>query len=390
MAANYKKHLMNARCKALIQVPWYGAIASRFSWIASEDIDTIGVKAGINDIECYYNSEFILTLNVDELIAVIIHEIEHVIRMHISRSADKIHKLFNIAADWVINGYQNDKRIKNLPDFGCFIPTVDDKQWKNCDISDLHSDMTSEEFYDWLVSNTVIKDNIIYNLNGKVIEDTNDDHTWNNENSYEKIRGIVKDIVRAANGYDTLPYHLYGFVKSISKSKVNWLYKWKNLLGKVAGGKRPTYSRRNKKIDMFGVKGYSSRSMIKLNVGCDISGSMARIIPKVFTEVDRMSQYFDISLFQFDNKITSVSKYKKGAWKDIKLKGYGGTCINSFFEYIELHRKIGAMNVVITDGYDYEIPSEKKYPVCWVIIGRRGAKFIKECGLNWGDIIIIN
>lgn len=387
--ANYKNHLMNARCKALIQVPWYGVIASKFEWIETHDVKTMGVKAGCNGIECHYNSGFILELNIDQLIAVLIHEIEHVFRMHIFRVKHRDPLLANIAADWVINGYKDCKRIKNLPDFGCFIPTENDDKWNSCDFSTLNPDMTFEEFYEWLLLNTKKINDVIYTIGDVKVDDTNDSHVWDNKNTYEEIRSIVKDLSRVADKYHTQPNHLEGFVKSISKSRVNWLYKWKNLLGKIAGGRRSTYSRRNKRIDQFGIKGYSSRSMIKLIIGCDISGSMVNIIPKLFAEVDRMSQHFDITLIQFDMEITSISKYKKGMWKNIKLKGYGGTRINSFFEYIEDNKKVGSMNIVITDGYDYDVPSKKSYPVCWVIIGEKGHAFIKSNGLNWGDVITI-
>lgn len=383
---NAKKHLMNARCRVLVKEPWYGVISSRFIWVESIDTKTMGVSIINMKVNCYYNPLWICTLDVDELVAVICHEIEHIIRMHIPRSKiidDELNfDLFNVGCDWVINGYKHSKRIKNLPDCGCFIPHGSDQsKWKS-DISVLKPDWTSEEFYEWLKQNC---EELPINL-------TDDHDTWKlSNNTKDEIRQVARDLARSATqSVGKAPGNLIEYIDKLNEPEDNWGHKWKNIIGRVAGRKRFTYSKRNKRNDKFGVKGVSKRASIPIVVGVDVSGSITtRMIEKVFSNVDAMSSFFKITLIQFDSEVKSIRKYHKGDWSKIEILGRGGTSFNSFFNYIECNKCVGKMNVIVTDGFDYDIPSRKNYPVCWVVIGQEGIKFLNDNGLDWGERVLI-
>lgn len=420
MADSAKEKLTNARCRVLVTEPWYGVIASRMVWVHNESVGTMGVSIlPRGKVKCQYSLQFVQENTVDEIIAVICHEIEHVIRSHMSRARKiktrELHELHNIAADWVINGYADNPRIKNLPKSGTFIPKVgkDDDKWLGCDLFELKENMTTEEFYQWLKDNTkVIKsgfqqkidqDGGTITIDGTKIEiqtkggstidvQLHGNHaTWEESNaSDEEMRQTAKDLTRSATQRaGKCPAHLQDVVKELAKPQENWFYRWRNILGRSAGGKRLTYSVRNRRNDRFGVKGYSRRASIKLVLGVDTSGSMSMdIIKKVFAEVDRMSQHFKITLVQFDTAVTDVSTYHKGDWRKIKIKGRGGTVFKSFFDYIETNGMVGAMNAVLTDGFDYDIPEEKPYRCCWIVVGKEGIDYLnKNC--EWGEKVLI-
>ena len=406
-----KTILSNVRCRVLIVQPWYGTVISRFKWIENEKIETMGVRVmprGI--VECMYAPEFLEKYTVDQLIAVTCHEVEHIIRMHCARDRfiqDIGHKhLWNIACDWVINGTRSDKRIENLPDEGTFIPVKsnneDAKQWKGCDIDSIHLNGTAEEFYEWLKNN--VKTEVVEGSNGKaVVTKTKGGHiiqvtiidnhdTWGeSQASAEDMRTTAKDLARAATQRTAgkVPGHLEEAIAALQKPQHNWIYQWRNIIGRVAGNKRRTYSRRARRRDSFGVKGVSRHASIKLVIGVDTSGSMSqKMLQRVFSEVEAMSQHFKIYLVQFDTQVNDVSEYHRGDWKKIKLKGRGGTDFESFFQHLEDHKMVGKMNCIVTDGFD-ALPRKRNYPVTWVVIGKQGVEYLEKQGELWGEKVLI-
>ena len=393
-------NLMGARCRAIGRAPWYGAIISRFNWIRCDNVGTIGVnvpKRGV--VNCYYCDEFVDKIfneddGINKLVAILCHEVEHIIRMHCYRNkfleSDHSKLMWNIAADWVINGKKSSRNIENLPDHVAYIPE-NDKIWG--DLSTLPENGTTEEYYYWIVDNTKYHNGILSTKIDKIIEivDLDNHDIWGDStSSKEEMRQTASNLARVANNMHAgkCPGGLIDSINKLNKPQQNWLYKWKNILGRAAGSKRKTYSRLNKRKNSFGIKGTSRRSSIPLVIGVDTSGSMStKMLERVFTEVESMSSFFKITLVQFDCQVTSVSEYHKNDWKGIKIKGRGGTCFESFFKHIEEHKMIGKMNCIITDGY-CEIPETKKYPVTWVVIGRDGKKYLENQGI-WGDLVLI-
>lgn len=409
--------LINARCRLLIKQPWYGTIVSRFNWIKSDSISTIGVSImNRGKVRCIYNHEFIESLSIDEAMAVLCHEVEHIIRMHMARRKyikdENNNKLWNIACDWVINGHSDNKNIKNLPDNACYIPDRNDKIWEGCDFNELSMCNITEEYYDWLKKNTAIEEknglSIIYacgdtdeGINEGINDGTNklddakiivistiDDHDiWKESSASEdEMRRTAKNLSDAATRLaGSTPGGLVDSINRLNEPSKNWTFIWKDILGRAAGNKRKTYSRRNRKRDSFGIKGTSRRASIPLVLGVDVSGSMTqKILQKVFSEVESMSKAFKITLIQFDCAVTSVSKYHKGDWKNIKIVGRGGTRFEPFFDYIEENNIVGKMNCVLTDGYA-NIPEKKDYPVTWIVVGP-GSELFKNV---WGRLVEI-
>lgn len=379
---NHKTKLANARCRVIMTDPWYGVIASRITWIKYDNTNTMGVRVmRLGKVECLYSPDFVLSLSNDQLIAVIKHEIEHVIRGHIQRSmryknkAD-LFKIYNVATDWVINGPKESMRIQDLPLNGCFIPTSKNN-FGFTDLSGLDESFTAEQFYDWLLENT---ENNQCGHFGSIF----DDHSiWaTGDATAEEIRNTAKQLARTAGRLaGSIPGHLKEDINELQKPEINWVNKLRNCIGRNSGGKRWTYSKRNRKIDKFGIKGCSKRNRVSLNVMIDTSGSVSnKMLCKFFTEIENASSNFKIRLIEFDYEVQSVKDYHRGDWKSIKVSGRGGTSFANCLKYIEDNGIVGKMNVLLTDGEDY-IPHPRPYPFLWIIVGSG------SCGEFWGDVI---
>ena len=87
--------------KLLVKYPFFGSIVANLNYIENKECTTMGTD-GEN---IYYNSEFLENLTEDEQIFLFAHEVCHVAFNHIYRSEGKDKKIWNIAADAVINAF---------------------------------------------------------------------------------------------------------------------------------------------------------------------------------------------------------------------------------------------------------------------------------------------
>jgi len=420
--------VVKARCRIQTREPWYAVFSARFDWIKSEQVDTMGVRFRRGGrVECLYNPKFCQKLSINQIIAVIKHEIEHIVRLHLKRGwgSDENHRLRNIAQDWVINGPKQEKRIEDLPDEGAFLPIPsktpkeDLKMWEGVNLSQLNEDMTSEELFDWLKENT--KTEKIYisggsgdsgsnGSNGKgqseaevgevtVIKQNNnildiqlhDDHSvWKESDATpDEMRQTARRICREATRQaGKSPGHLSSDITALNKPQYSWARILRNVMGRCVGGKRRTFSKLNRRTEMFGIKGTSRRASIPLTLLVDCSGSVSdKMLERMFTEIESMSSYFKITVVQFDYVVTDVSRYHKGDWRNFKIKGRGGTNFEGALQFIEENKIVGRLNMILTDGFD-SIPTPRSYPVVWVVAGESGQDHLKSQGL-WGEIIPI-
>lgn len=401
--------LVNARCRVISLDPWYGVISARMTWVENESIGTMGVSfMRMGKVKCQWAPSFVDSLSIDSIIAVIKHEIEHIIRLHLVRGKHYKNSrlnayMWNMACDWVINGSKESKRIANLPDGGCFIPTANNKYgWTDSQISTLVASSTAEEFMKWIVDNTEsvdLKD--AHGNNGFAlfprgskkpitIELTDNHDAWRESiASDDEMRNTAKDLARAATQLSgSTPGHLVSDIEKLNKAEINFMNLFRNELGNAIGGKRATFSKRNRKNDSFGVKGHSNRNRIPLTILIDVSMSVhQKLLEQFFTEIESASQYFKIKIVTFDVEVTDVRDYHRGDWKKIKITGRGGTSFDNCLKYLEENMLVGRMNIMLTDGYD-TIPEPRDYPFLWIVPNRDGYKYLMDQNV-WGKVFMM-
>ena len=411
--------LMRARCKLLTLYQWYGTMASMFRWRASDRVPTIGVRVvDGGHIDCIYNPEFCDKLTVAEMMGVVQHEIEHIVRLHCVRVGARDPKKWNIATDMTINGKESRPNIDNLPKSeeckGIYYP----EDWTDGSINSVG--MTGEEIYDRLTKTRIRYKNAAKGMKKKgaggaqgqlpggcridgddIVQDPGDateeitvnsgfdDHdVWSGSSVGEdEARQVVKDMVRQAGlKAGNAPGHLVGAISALEEPVINWKYELRQFIGRAIGGRRRTWSRQNRRRPEFGVKGKSNHASVKLTIGVDTSGSVSdKLLRQFFTELEMISQKFKITLVQFDHGYQCHSQYHRGDWRTLEVKGRGGTSFIEFFKAIEEKGLVGKVNLVLTDG---EAPwgEEKDYPVMWVIMPHRGKEHVTP---PWGRAIFI-
>lgn len=373
---------------------FYGTCAAMFEFKESQHIPTMGVCIKNNGlVACYYNPEFLKTLNLKQLYAIIKHECEHIIRLHPVREESREHSAFNIATDMAINGhrsnptcaYKEEGREPVVPtDEGCYIP----EDWPEHE--------NAETYYNMLPKcpkcNNVVpwdpqtgkaaqqnqskdkdkdqdKDQHVCPGCGRSFRPSGDcrdgkgnggqlmdDHgTWKDSDvSEDEARQIVKQIVEqaASNSQGNVPGHLKEFIDKLVKPVVRWREIIRRFLGRHVGGCRRTFSRRNRRHDIFGIKGVSHHAVATLGVIVDTSGSIGSDdLRQFFAEIEAIGSKTKTWVLQFDAKFQSFHKhYRRGDWKKIPIAGRGGTKMDLAQEWV-IENKIPANAVImLTDG----------------------------------------
>lgn len=391
--------IMQAKCRLLITKPWYGHIAMSMVWISSdmpwmeERQKTMGVRIASNgQVECLYYPPFVASLSINELYAVIQHEIEHIVRLHCVRVYDRDRHTWNIAADMAVNGLKSNPRIgyEDKINNKLVIPHKDDLVWIPIN---WHNDGTTEEYYDKLMSEQ--KHKTCHNCGKKSkksqstcpkcgsgqfdIEDYGnllDSHdVWDrSEVSQDEARQIVKDLVDQANEKHrgSSPGHLQRAIDNLSKPIVNWREMLRYYLGYHLGNQRYTYSRRSRRRDMFGIPGISHHAASDLNIIIDTSGSISQYeLRQFFSEIEMISSKSKAMVLQWDSAYQGYEYYRRGDWKKIQIKGGGGTDMAAPLQWLISNKLVKDVQIMLTDGY-CNYMENIKFPMITVLTDPNG------------------
>lgn len=147
--------LMAARCRLMMKEPFYGHLAMGMTWHANnftfepnEEARTMGVRiVNGGEIQCIYYPPFVERLKLEEIYAVVQHELEHILRCHCIRVGDRDPRAWNIAADMTVNGTRSNPRIgykDGTGDSGVIIPMKNEIVWIP---EDWDKEGSSEEYY---------------------------------------------------------------------------------------------------------------------------------------------------------------------------------------------------------------------------------------------------
>jgi len=152
-----------------------------------------------------------------------------------------------------------------------------------------------------------------------------DDHsTWSQttltpEEIRQMVASSVKEVMEKFPG--NVPGHLVDAVEALSTPIVRWEEVLKLLLGKYVGGRRNTFSRTNRRIQQFGVKGVSHHAAGDVVVVVDTSGSIGQDeLQQFFAEIERMCSRSRVHLLQWDYGFQDYRRYRRGDWRKISVK----------------------------------------------------------------------
>lgn len=380
MAATKTPALALVRFKAAVTYPYFSTII--FGLIPHEvDKDHV-VKTFAVDahMRLYYNPEMFDTCSQDELVGILIHEINHVLRGHHDRGKLLNGKLFNLAGDCEINDDIMDE--KNC---GVTLPkwVVTPKTY------DLPNDQLAEWYYTKLLEKSE-KDKTLQQLieqmtgtgkdgypgkpgaggcgsiahGGKEEYEVDDPNDPNNPGHSEGMvdfyrKATAEDIQHHSKTRGTVPGYLERWAKKHLKPKVDWKKELRHAvatsINAIANGMadftRQKSSRRQASNQDFILPGFF-QPIPTVGIIIDTSGSMSgKMIEQAIAETGSVlkTSRASVMLVSVDAEVHSIGQVKHP--NDIKLKGGGGTDMRLGYQALETCKKKPDLIICITDGY---------------------------------------
>lgn len=342
--------------------PFFAHVVLNMNRIYTNRVPTVGVgiDGGLN---LYINKTFWQKLSLDEQVAVLIHEVMHVIYNHISRGkelSDKFNSKMNVAADIAINQY-----IQNLPEGALTFEMYKAK------IPDLEEKQTMEYYYE------KIKD-----LEGE--EETLDDHSfWKNvdpEYAEELVKNVIERAIESV-GVGRVPGDVMLAIDKLRASKKNWKQELQRFVSRQAETLlEPSRKIRNRRYGIL-YPGYKKEPKLRLAIAIDTSGSVDEdALTQFYSEIAKIHKTgVHLTIIECDTQVSANYEYKPN--KRIEIHGRGGTL---FQPAIDAANDLDIDGLIyFTDGGAFDTPDKPKYNVLWAVVGNGGLP------VKWGSKICI-
>lgn len=341
------------------RAPFYAEIMSQLKFIENKNVPI----AATDGLFIYYNTKYMQGLSEGQRNYIIMHELYHVILLHCLRDDGKDPRIWNIAADCVVNSFvdQFAMRMKyfgipfNRPDEGCFL-----------DDFDYYS---VEELYDILSAGTKLErkwQTIIVSFGNRQI----DLMVNASKEEQEYIKQLISSIIDRASAW--------GGEGSFATTR---------LLNMLAAKKRLPWKRLLKRMWMQQEEedsSYLTPERKYLHMGLIVSGwgvYETEKLPEIWAFIDSSGSIEDGTINEFLAQLYIISKefgaalniaYWDVSVKDVYLNikdpaevgkciphSSGGTYADCIYDYLQVNKIVPDAMLIFTDGQFDEVPDTK-------------------------------
>ena len=349
-----------ARVGLLLRHPFFGNMATRLKVI---DATEWCATAATDGRALYYNRNFFEDLTNKQVEFVIGHEILHNVFDHLGRNEGRNRKVFNIAADYCVNGQLIRDHIGEQPPK---IPIFHDPQ---------HYGKSAEQVYDELMEK--YDDEELEQL-GKLLDEhidwDKDDGNGRPSYTKEELKAIRDEIreatIQAANaaGAGNTPAGVARLIKDLTEPKINWRQYLRQQIQSLIKSDF-SFTRPNRKGWGLGavLPSMKNEETIDICVGLDMSGSITDAMGKdMLSEIKGiMDEYkdFKVKIWCFDTSVYNEQDFDsyENDIESYELKGGGGTEFDANWTYMKEHNITPKKFIMFTDGYPYGSWGDEHY-----------------------------
>lgn len=361
-----------ARVGLLLRHPFFGNMATR---LRIEAADEWCPTAATDGRHLYFNTQFFNAMDNKEIEFVIAHEILHCVYDHLGRRESRDPKLYNIAADFVVNNLLVRDRIGAKPKIVDCFQDFKYEKW------------TSEEVYDDLFKNAkkIDIDSLGELLDEHIDwddEDDDGDEDGEGKNgkgrpklSKEELRQIRDEIkeamIQAAQsaGAGNTPGEIQRMIKELTEPKMNWRQLLRQQIQSTIRNDY-TFARPSRKGWHTGavLPGMNFQDTIDICVSIDMSGSISNKQGSDFLgEIAGIMEEFKdyrIKVWCFDTKVYNEQDFSSDNGEDVRdyqVVGGGGTDFMCNWNYMKKHDIQPKKFIMFTDGYPYDSWGDESY-----------------------------
>ena len=378
MRVDVLDRIIVARVGLLLRHPFFGNMATRLQ-IKSAD-DWLGTAA-VDGRNLYFNTQFFNAMSNKEIEFVIAHEILHCVFDHLGRRDDRNPKIYNIAADYIVNNLLVRDRIGDKPKLvDCF------QDFK-------YDSWTSEEVYDDIFEEAKKNGEEFLKQLGEMLDEhidwegeggqgSNDSEGADGKESkkrptyskeeLKKIKDEIKEnMISAAqtSGAGNVPGEIARMIKELTEPKMNWREILRQQIQSTIRNDY-TFSRPSRKGQMTGaiLPGMNFDETIDICIALDMSGSIGDSQARDFLSEIKgiMDEYkdYNIKLWCFDTKVYNEQDFSADGGDDLmdyEIMGGGGTEFMVNWDYMKYNDIQPKKFIMFTDGYAWDSWGDESY-----------------------------
>lgn len=350
-----------ARVGLLLRHPFFGNMATR---LKIQDGSDWCKTAATDGRSIFFNREFFEPLSTKQIEFVIAHEILHNVFDHMGRREGRNPKIFNIAADYCVNGQLIRDRIG---DQITSIKIFHDQKYYGWSAEQVYDDIYEKMDEDMLDQLGKLLDEHIDWENG----DGDGRPTYTKEELKairDEIREATMQAAQAAGAGNT-PAGVARLIKDLTEPKMNWREMLRQQIQSIIRNDY-TFMRPNRKGWHMNaiLPGTNFDETIDICVAIDMSGSIGDSQARDFlTEIKGiMDEYkdFKLKLWCFDTRVYNEADfdgYNADEFLSYEVAGGGGTEFDANWEYMKEHDINPKKFIMFTDGYPWGSWGDENY-----------------------------
>ena len=346
-----KNRFIQISRKWCYDAPFLSMFSLNFDYVPDENlfckddkgnkIPTMGIGFIGKKFKLVYHPDCLEKFSDEILEGVMLHEVMHLLTFSHKRGINRMARVWNVATDIVNNDEILTKftiggRSMKLPDWGCFLKDIVKDGYKG--------KVIAEDIYEWL------KDN-------KVKYVTFDDHSQldNLDPNDIEVQMTIDSLKKRAlsQSWGSMSGDMVDRIKQLLKpERIPFEKLFRKAISKLQEkGSKKSYSWKKVNRRHLPLKG-KTKIKSRLIVVQDTSGSCydEHFFKKFYSEIDNLSERYEIILYQIDVKVTSKQIYKKGCWRKIEMKGGGGTIMQPIFDRLKEDKLTNVPVVFFTDS----------------------------------------
>jgi predicted metal-dependent peptidase len=370
--ATLNRELDRVKAKVFIgtNAAFLAPLMCSLNFVWDEQIPT----AATDGISLMWNPDFFLSIPFEVRVTVLLHELWHVALLHMLRRGERHPKIWNWAADVVINNLLDDEGHS----FGGLNVWMDHA---------FDGDGT-EVVYDALAARYLVDDDLNEDdtddlpsdLDGDVSEPDEAD-----EDSSQIEHEVVARVVSAANSARIAGEHLPEAVEQTLKQFLSPKLPWETILRNFfeeLGGEDYSWARPNRRYSDVYLPSIQDdeTGLNHILYFLDVSGSITdRDIIRFHSEFKYVKDYYKpekMTMAQFDTRIRKVDVFEKDdPFEEIHVIGRGGTCLECVREFIIEQRPTAVVVFSDLECNPMEpLPGGMVIPIIWVALNNTSAK----------------
>lgn len=361
---DYEENFSLLRTKLTLNIaPFYMSIMLKLAVVWDEKIPT----ACVDGITLIINPKFWMSLSEPKRIFVLLHETLHVALMHMTRGAGLHPRIYNLAADYVINQFIEDHYVGSS--------AVECELWEHALIDPQFIGMTTEEVYNKLMEE--VEKYLKLSLHSTDVKEAKAEDVI-------QIQATVIQAQQSDNGFSTLPAELAALCVSILRPKVNWRAALNRFLTQRISDSTSyeNVSRRHIGRDIYLPGKALENKAGDVLIYIDASGSVSsQDFSQLFSEMKSIHSTLNPTSINYKTFTTEIGDeyelVKDGAFYTPELHGGGGTDLTCVIDDINNYKKPIELVIIMSDMYcgPYDGPINKSIPLLALIINNDGYEF---------------